>query len=172
MKVRSRWSGRRLWTRKSRPMLSTGRSQRPEEDQQAVLLLVQPSTHARHDCTIAEVLKHAGCPGRQGLGRQRSRHEADGRQHRLRPQELEDMGELDNTIVVFTTDNGAEVITFPDGGVTPFKGSKGDRPGKAACALPASSAGRVTSSRARFTRKCSRPMTGCPPSWKSPGSQR
>jgi arylsulfatase len=37
---------------------------------------------------------------------------------------LEDMGQLDNTIVVFTTDNGAEVITFPDGGVTPFKGGK------------------------------------------------
>jgi arylsulfatase len=37
---------------------------------------------------------------------------------------LEDMGELDNTIVVFTTDNGAETITFPDGGVTPFKGGK------------------------------------------------
>ena len=38
---------------------------------------------------------------------------------------LEDMGELDNTIIVFTTDNGAEAITFPDGGVTPFKGQKG-----------------------------------------------
>jgi len=37
---------------------------------------------------------------------------------------LEDMGELDNTIVVFTTDNGAETITFPDGGVTPFAGGK------------------------------------------------
>jgi arylsulfatase A-like enzyme len=37
---------------------------------------------------------------------------------------LEDMGELDNTIVVFTTDNGAETITYPDGGVTPFKGGK------------------------------------------------
>jgi arylsulfatase A-like enzyme len=37
---------------------------------------------------------------------------------------LEDMGELDNTIIVFTTDNGAEVITYPDGGVTPFKGGK------------------------------------------------
>ena len=37
---------------------------------------------------------------------------------------LEDMGELDNTIVAFTTDNGAEVITFPDGGTTPFKGGK------------------------------------------------
>jgi arylsulfatase len=37
---------------------------------------------------------------------------------------LEDMGELDNTIIVFTTDNGAETITFPDGGTTPFKGGK------------------------------------------------
>jgi len=37
---------------------------------------------------------------------------------------LEAMGELDNTIVVFTTDNGAETITFPDGGTTPFKGGK------------------------------------------------
>ena len=36
------------------------------------------------------------------------------------------MGQLDNTIVVFTTDNGAEAISFPDGGVTPFKGQKGE----------------------------------------------
>src|SRR5213593_1697486 len=39
---------------------------------------------------------------------------------------IEDMGQLDNTIVVFTTDNGAEAISFPDGGVTPFKGQKGE----------------------------------------------
>jgi len=39
---------------------------------------------------------------------------------------IEDMGELDNTIVIFTSDNGAEAITFPDGGVTPFKGQKGE----------------------------------------------
>jgi arylsulfatase A-like enzyme len=39
---------------------------------------------------------------------------------------LEDIGQLDNTIVVFTTDNGAEAISFPDGGVTPFKGQKGE----------------------------------------------
>ncbi len=37
---------------------------------------------------------------------------------------LDDMGQTNNTIVVFTTDNGAEVFTFPDGGTTPFKGSK------------------------------------------------
>jgi len=39
---------------------------------------------------------------------------------------LDDMGQADNTIVVFTTDNGAESITFPDGGVTPFRGQKGE----------------------------------------------
>ncbi len=38
---------------------------------------------------------------------------------------LEDIGEADNTIVVFTTDNGAEVFTWPDGGMTPFKSTKG-----------------------------------------------
>jgi arylsulfatase A-like enzyme len=41
-------------------------------------------------------------------------------------QKIEDMGQTNNTIVVFTTDNGAEAITFPDGGVTPFKGQKGE----------------------------------------------
>jgi arylsulfatase len=35
------------------------------------------------------------------------------------------MGEDDNTIVVFTTDNGTEVFTWPDGGTTPFAQSKG-----------------------------------------------
>ena len=39
-------------------------------------------------------------------------------------QKLEEMGELDNTIIAFTTDNGAETITYPDGGVTPFAGGK------------------------------------------------
>jgi arylsulfatase len=38
---------------------------------------------------------------------------------------LEEIGEADNTIVVFTTDNGAETFTWPDGGNTPFKGQKG-----------------------------------------------
>jgi len=37
---------------------------------------------------------------------------------------LDDLGGADNTIVVYTTDNGAEVFTWPDGGSTPFKGEK------------------------------------------------
>jgi len=34
--------------------------------------------------------------------------------------QLKDMGVDNNTIVVFTTDNGTEVFTWPDGGQTPF----------------------------------------------------
>jgi arylsulfatase len=40
-------------------------------------------------------------------------------------QKLKDMGEDENTIVVFTTDNGTENFTWPDGGQTPFFGGKG-----------------------------------------------
>jgi arylsulfatase len=39
-------------------------------------------------------------------------------------QKFDDLGVTNNTIVVFTTDNGAEVCTFPDGGQTPFRGEK------------------------------------------------
>jgi arylsulfatase A-like enzyme len=38
---------------------------------------------------------------------------------------LDDLGVADNTIVVYTTDNGAEAVTWPDGGITPFHGEKG-----------------------------------------------
>ncbi len=37
------------------------------------------------------------------------------------------MGEADNTIVVFTTDNGAEVFTWPDGGNDDVQGYQGYR---------------------------------------------
>jgi len=40
-------------------------------------------------------------------------------------QKLKDLGVDENTIVVFTTDNGTEVFTWPDGGQTPFAQSKG-----------------------------------------------
>ncbi|HEY9681399.1 MAG TPA: arylsulfatase [Oculatellaceae cyanobacterium] len=40
-------------------------------------------------------------------------------------QHIKDLGLDNNTIVVFTTDNGAENFTWPDGGQTPFAGGKG-----------------------------------------------
>lgn len=38
---------------------------------------------------------------------------------------LDELGVSDNTIVVFTADNGPETMTWPDGGTTPFHGEKG-----------------------------------------------
>jgi arylsulfatase A-like enzyme len=37
---------------------------------------------------------------------------------------LDQLGIADETIVLWTTDNGAEVFSWPDGGTTPFKGEK------------------------------------------------
>ena len=38
---------------------------------------------------------------------------------------LDDAGIADNTIVIFTSDNGSETFSWPDGGNTPFRGEKG-----------------------------------------------
>jgi arylsulfatase A-like enzyme len=38
---------------------------------------------------------------------------------------LDDLGIVDNTIVIFTSDNGAETFSWPDGGNSPFRGEKG-----------------------------------------------
>ena len=37
---------------------------------------------------------------------------------------LDDLGIANNTIVIYTTDNGAEAFSWPDGGATPFRGEK------------------------------------------------
>jgi arylsulfatase len=39
-------------------------------------------------------------------------------------EKLDELGIADNTIVMYSTDNGAEVCTWPDGGATPFRGEK------------------------------------------------
>lgn len=38
---------------------------------------------------------------------------------------LDDLGVADNTIVIYTTDNGNELMLWPDGGYAPFRGEKG-----------------------------------------------
>jgi arylsulfatase len=40
-------------------------------------------------------------------------------------EKLDELGIADNTIVIYSTDNGAETFTWPDGGTTPFHGEKG-----------------------------------------------
>ena len=39
---------------------------------------------------------------------------------------LDELGLTDNTIVMYSTDNGAECFTWPDGGTTPFRGEKNE----------------------------------------------
>ncbi len=40
-------------------------------------------------------------------------------------QKLKDLGVYDNTIIVYSTDNGNEFMFWPDGGYAPFRGEKG-----------------------------------------------
>lgn len=40
-------------------------------------------------------------------------------------QKLQDLGVADNTIVIYSTDNGNELMMWPDGGTAPFRGEKG-----------------------------------------------
>ena len=75
-------------------------------------------------------------------------------------QKLKDMGEDDNTIVVFTTDNGTEVFTWPDGGQTPFAQSKGTVL-EGGFRVPASFAGPVMCRRTRCRTASSPAWTGC-----------
>jgi arylsulfatase len=39
---------------------------------------------------------------------------------------LDELGVADNTIVMYSTDNGAESFSWPDGGTTPFRGEKNE----------------------------------------------
>ena len=87
---------------------------------QAVLRLVQRHPHARLD------------PPQEGVGRadRASVSTADGMvEHDDMVGELlkkiDDLKLADNTIVIYGTDNGAEVVSWPDGGTTPFHGEKG-----------------------------------------------
>ena len=95
-----------------------------EGRRQAVLPLAEPDAHARRHASLGQVRGDA----------QRRRTAGPSRKPAWRSsttivgsvmKKLKDMGVDDNTIVVFTTDNGAENFTWPDGGQTPFAGGKG-----------------------------------------------
>ena len=83
---------------------------------------------------------------------------------------LEDMGQLDNTIVVFTTDNGAETISFPDGGVTPFKGRKGGLGRRHRAPMVVRWPGHIKPGTVK--NSCSPRSTGCRRSSTSPAARR
>ncbi|MGY8661576.1 arylsulfatase [Bradyrhizobium sp. UFLA05-109] len=66
----------------------------------------------------------ASSQGKTGLGSEADGMvEHDGMVGQLLKQ-LDDLGIADNTIVIYTTDNGAEEFSWPDGGTTPFHGEK------------------------------------------------
>src|SRR4249920_4254957 len=78
---------------------------------------------------------------------------------------LKDIGEDENTIVVFTTDNGTELFTWPDGGQTPFAQSKGtvlEGGFRVPCILRWP--GRVPATQCRT--ESSPAWIGCQPSWR------
>ena len=73
---------------------------------------------------------------------------------------LEAMGQLDNTVVVFTTDNGAEAISSQTVASRHSRARRA-RLGKVASALRWWCVGRTTSSRERSRTRCSLLSTGC-----------
>ena len=68
-------------------------------------------------------------------------------------QAIRDLGLAENTLVVWTTDNGAWIDAWPDAGYTPFRGDKG-RLSRAASACRPSPGGPARSKPARSTLIC------------------
>jgi arylsulfatase A-like enzyme len=84
---------------------------------------------------------------------------------------LDDLGIANNTIVIYTTDNGAETFTWPDGGTTPFRGEKNTNWGRAAIAYPHWCAGPVSCDLAPRSMTSSPRRTGYRLWWQQPASQ-
>jgi arylsulfatase A-like enzyme len=64
------------------------------------------------------------CEGKTGLGIYPDGMVEHDRQVGQMLAKLDELGIADNTIVMYSTDNGAEALSWPDGGTTPFRGEK------------------------------------------------
>jgi arylsulfatase len=91
---------------------------RQKKEGEAVLRVVQQHADAHLHASQGRVA---------GEDRAGSLPRRDGRARRMVGQllkKLDDLGIANDTIVVYGTDNGAEVMSWPDGGATPYKGEK------------------------------------------------
>ena len=82
---------------------------------------------------------------------------------------LDELGIADNTVVLYSTDNGPHYNTWPDAGTTPFRSEKNSN-WEGAYRVPAFVAGPATSRPARRSTASSRTRTGCRPSPPSPAT--
>ena len=78
---------------------------------------------------------------------------------------LDELGIADNTIVIFSTDNGAEKFTWPDGGTIPFPRREGHHLGGWFQGSDDGRDGQEPSSRVRSSMTSSPMKTGCRPCW-------
>ena len=72
--------------------------------------------------------------------------------------EVKKLGLDDNTIVMYSSDNGAEIFLWPDGGTTPFRGEKNTQ-WEGGYRVPCLSAGPASSSPARSSTTSARTKT-------------
>ncbi len=84
---------------------------------------------------------------------------------------LDDLGIANDTIVVYSTDNGPNQFSWPDAATTPFRSEK-DTTGKARSAFRQWCAGQVISSRDRCLRKFFPASIGFQPYWLPLGTQQ
>ena len=95
--------------------------QRQAQAEQAVLLLVQLHAHAFPHACARGPSRQAGADGSTEYADGMIEHDATvGKILKA----LDDLGIANDTIVIYTTDNGPHMNSWPDGGTTPFRSEK------------------------------------------------
>ena len=95
-----------------------------KKDDKPFFCLAQPDAHAHRHASFREVPRRLR-NSKNGWSIQEAGMAQLDDDIGLVMKKLKDIGEDENTIVVFTTDNGTELFTWPDGGTTPFAQCKG-----------------------------------------------
>jgi arylsulfatase A-like enzyme len=92
---------------------------------QAVLLLVQHHRHPHLSHPQKKYLQQAVDEGRAEEDVVRAKMLEHDEHVGALLAKLKELGIDDNTIVIYSTDNGNELMLWPDGGYAPFRGEKG-----------------------------------------------